>query len=596
MYFSNVTVEFPWLDQNYKMVHEPWPFKTWPRTGRALIGSNFLRIRIEDIPAEYEYTAKKDQMWTVKGAYRYARTAGLLSSKLECDADPTCYGFQFLTSSQLNGIVEQQQIPSIGIGATAGQPWLVGNPLPGDLTKPDLPFLPAYGFSDRPPTIWGLADTTWDGLLMSQKEVNWDTISKESLPNTFYFRESFDRFDIQGYRYNAMTYTRKPRTRKCLGPYPNTERLLDIRIITTPLNQPPILTAQKPFWRIQKGYSFPVPGIRLYDGDATWLSGQMEVSFLATRGAFTNPDTTGLQYVRGKGTEDIEVQIFRCSYRQCQQAIQNIRFSSVDTTGTDVITLIVNDRGNSGELGALSASISITLSLATGPYNTPPIVHIPGLPARVAHPGQRVDISGIYVEDADSDRPRWDKPYSQGLITVFMILGRGYFDVTRLRRRGLQTREDATGAELAPELPLSIKLGTADGSADEDCPCLTPNNTCPCNHWALTTYCKISGHKPDIKWAVAEVSVYLDLDDPDKTNSIDTTLVIVVDDNCNTGFSDDSGVQRPCLRDTHSLVILENIAMTTITTPLMVSPSSRCATAVPTRYRLCCHPHRAAAC
>jgi hypothetical protein len=177
-----------------------------------------------------------------------------------------------------------------------------------------------------------------------------------------------------------------------------------------------------------------------------------------------------------------------------------------------------------------------------------------------------------------------------------MILGRGYFDVTRLRRRGLQTREDATGAELAPELPLSIKLGTADGSADEDCPCLTPNNTCPCNHWALTTYCKISGHKPDIKWAVAEVSVYLDLDDPDKTNSIDTTLVIVVDDNCNTGFSDDSGVQRPCLRDTHSLVILENIVMTIITTPLMVSPSSRCATAVPTRYRLCCHPHRAAAC
>jgi len=50
---SNVTVEFPWLDQNYKItdeLHEPWPFKTWPRTGRSLLGSNILRMTIEDIP------------------------------------------------------------------------------------------------------------------------------------------------------------------------------------------------------------------------------------------------------------------------------------------------------------------------------------------------------------------------------------------------------------------------------------------------------------------------------------------------------------------------------------------------------------------
>jgi len=117
------------------------------------------------------------------------------------------------------------------------------------------------------------------------------------------------------------------------------------------------------------------------------MSNKMEVSFIASRGSFTAPDITGLDFVRGDGTLDEERQVFRCRYRDCQRAIRNVRYKSAEIPGTDVITLIVDDRGNSGELGALSASISITLSLASGPYNIPPIVQIPGLPARVAHPG-----------------------------------------------------------------------------------------------------------------------------------------------------------------------------------------------------------------
>ena len=85
---SNITVEFPWLDQNYKKdpetssftyqgadgkkefssTHVAWPFKTWPRTGRSLLGSNILRMTIEDIPMYYDYMQKDDEMWTVKGA------------------------------------------------------------------------------------------------------------------------------------------------------------------------------------------------------------------------------------------------------------------------------------------------------------------------------------------------------------------------------------------------------------------------------------------------------------------------------------------------------------------------------------------------
>ena len=558
---SNVTLEFPWLDQNAKRSEEPWPFKTWPRTGRSLLGSNILRMRIEDMPAEYSYTAQANQMWTVTGAYRYAKLE-LVQAEFECNLDPTCYGFQYLTVGQLMGIVEQQQLPSLQLGNTAGQEWL----------QPDAPFLAAGGFSDRPPTIWGLGDNaenpngiSWDKLLVD-RSINWGTITTENLPNTFFFRESFDIFDIQPYQYNAMTYTKHPKTSRCLGKFPHTEQLLDVRVLELPLNQPPIITADKPYWRIQKAYEFPVPGINMYDSDATWLRlrgeiGLMEVSFKATRGAFSFPDKTGLDFAvcpreRGQeacdGNQDELLTVFRCIYADCQRAIRQVRYRSAETPGIDVISLMVDDRGNSGELGALSASISITLSLAAGPYNMPPIVQIPGLPTRVAHPGERVDISGIFVEDVDMNKPRWDKPYAEGYMTVHMKLGRGFFDVTRLRKRGLIN---------------SLFMGTADGSTDLDCPCKndtyvgvdaagqTDGNACPCTGVRLTTYTKFSGLKEDVKWAAAEVSVYLALDRPDLRSAVDTTLVITVDDNCNTGFSDDSGVQLPCLTHTDSVVI-----------------------------------------
>jgi predicted outer membrane repeat protein len=534
---SNITVEFPWLDESgteRQGSEEPWPFKTWPRTGRSLIGSNILRVRIEDVPADYIFEEKAHQMWTVKGAYRYARLE-IGEAKLECQNDPTCYGFQYLTTNQLAGIVEQQVLPSVQLGNNAGQPWLHSNKT----------FQSAGGFSDRPPTIWGLGDTTWDELLVS-KEIDWKDLTAEKLPNTFFFRESFDRFDIQPYRYNALTFTRKEKTNICLGKFANTERLLDIRVLTMPLNQPPIISVDKPFWRIQKAYEFPVPGIRMYDGDAMWMKSKMEITFKATRGFFSFPTTNGLEFRVGDGTLDENQSIFRCLYTDCQQAVRDIRYKSVEVPGIDVISVFIDDRGNSGELGALEASISITLSLAAGPYNVPPIVQIPGLPARVAHPGQRVDISGIFVEDIDLDQPRWDKPYAEGYLTVHIEIGRGFFDVTRLRQHGLIK---------------SLKLGPADDEPDGDCPCWNassvggPAGKCPCNQWVTTQYTKISGLKRDIKWAVAQVSVYLDFDQPYITNPIDTRLVITVNDNCNTGFSDDSGVQKPCLLDTDSVVI-----------------------------------------
>lgn len=305
------------------------------------------------------------------------------------------------------------------------------------------------------------------------------------------------------------------------------------RVLKEPINQAPIVTAEKPVWRIQQSYEFFLSGIKLWDEDAARYLGKMMVTAVASRGAFTNPDTTGLEYIVGNGFQDPLEQTFLCEYFACRRALSELRYKSADVEGEDFVTVTVDDLGNSGELGAQKGSVTLYLSLASGPYNIPPTVIIPGLSERVAAIAERVDISGIFVEDLDMNKPRWDKVYPEGLMTVTMSTGFGYFDVTRLRKYGMRG---------------SLFLGPADRGVDEDCPCLTGNNTCPCNQFRLSKYFKVSGNQRDIKWVVQQVSVWL-------FDEGTTKFVVTVNDNCNTGFSDDSGVQQPCLLNSTSVVV-----------------------------------------
>ncbi|KAJ1486443.1 hypothetical protein T484DRAFT_1789626 [Baffinella frigidus] len=103
----------------------------------------------------------------------------------------------------------------------------------------------------------------------------------------------------------------------------------------------------------------------------------MAVTLEATRGAFTNPDASGLTFTTGTGVKDQLIQTFLCRYPDCQRAISEVRYQSADEAGTDVITVTVDDRGNSGELGSQVASVAISLTLSSGPYNIPPTVDIP---------------------------------------------------------------------------------------------------------------------------------------------------------------------------------------------------------------------------
>jgi hypothetical protein len=546
---ANITVEFPWLDMRYDGQDQipPWPFESWPRTGRTFLGSNILRIRVEDVPAEHGYDARADRMWTVDGAYKILRLLDLAQARDECNRDLSCYGFQWLTSAQRQQVFDQQQYPSMGFALSAGKEYLA----------PGQNFAAGLGFSDRPPYIWGLGWSHWDGL-NAPRRVDWASIlSPGDLPNAFFYRQPFGQFDIQPYSANAMTYTKVVQTRRCLGQFPYAERALDIRLLSEPINTPPTLTVEKPLWLIQQAYELSLSGLRVWDEDARryprgMYDGRFLVTLRATRGGFTNPDKTGVEYVVGSGSNDSPTQVILCEYSVCQRVLRELRYQSASEAGQDTVTVTVNDRGYSGELGAQEGSIAITLRLAAGPYNIPPTVSIPGLPARVTHLtacgsrdyaqvsagsnlrcvlGERVDINGISVGDLDINQPRWDKLYPRGKMTVTISIGSGYFDVGHIKADGLGY----------------LVLGNPDNSTDTDCPCQS-GGACPCNKCVWTSYCKFSGDLSDVQRAVRDVTVWV-------VNPGDTVLLVTVNDNCNTGFSDDSGVQQPCLTATASVII-----------------------------------------
>eukprot|EP00961_Rhodomonas_salina_P212382 2867724-Rhodomonas_salina.4 len=63
-------------------------------------------------------------------------------------------------------------------------------------------------------------------------------------------------------------------TSLCLGPVPYAEQLLDMRVLSEPINTPPVLTAEKPNWRIQRSYEFDLPGI---DHAASFMRARLEM-------------------------------------------------------------------------------------------------------------------------------------------------------------------------------------------------------------------------------------------------------------------------------------------------------------------------------
>jgi hypothetical protein len=171
---------------------------------------------------------------------------------------------------------------------------------------------------------------------------------------------------------------------------------------------------------------------------------QMRILLKCTRGAFTIAVRTNVTLVVGTGVRDPLVQ-FDAPLATAQLALRTLLFQSAAEPGVDVVDVFVSDQGNSGELGARTATARITLELFRGPYNSAPVLTADlkdramvrgGCVVKMAHPPpppQRengyVVINDIRLFDPDVDLPRWDKLTSRGLMRASLQCGVGTFDI-----------------------------------------------------------------------------------------------------------------------------------------------------------------------
>jgi hypothetical protein len=110
--------------------------------------------------------------------------------------------------------------------------------------------------------------------------------------------------------------------------------------------------------------------ITVADIDAA--SGPLSVTLSASSGAFTLSTTTGLSFITGDGTNDPTV-IFTGALVAINAALDGMTYTpAADFNGADTITIAVNDQGNTGAGGPLTASANITVIVA--PVNDAPTV------------------------------------------------------------------------------------------------------------------------------------------------------------------------------------------------------------------------------
>ena len=139
-------------------------------------------------------------------------------------------------------------------------------------------------------------------------------------------------------------------------------------LTVTAINDPPVITV--PGAQSATALSnLTIGGISVTDVDAG--SGSLQVTLSASRGTLSLSQTTGLGFTSGNGNQNASM-VFTGTLANINAALNNLVYRGVDaSTGSDTISLAVNDQGNTGTGGAQSDSktIGITLTKATQTIN-----------------------------------------------------------------------------------------------------------------------------------------------------------------------------------------------------------------------------------
>lgn len=107
--------------------------------------------------------------------------------------------------------------------------------------------------------------------------------------------------------------------------------------------------------------SLKLPAIYVYDVDS--LGDEIQVSLSVSHGTLSLASTTGLYFITGDGTQDAQM-VFLGSWAELNAVLHDVTYNpDLNYSGSDELSLVVNDLGNAGSGGAQSTSQIVPISI-----------------------------------------------------------------------------------------------------------------------------------------------------------------------------------------------------------------------------------------
>ncbi|UKJ76176.1 hypothetical protein H1Q64_21210 (plasmid) [Azospirillum brasilense] len=148
----------------------------------------------------------------------------------------------------------------------------------------------------------------------------------------------------------------------------------------TPVNDAPQITAGTTALATMKGVAVAVTGLSVSDVDAGALP--MQVTLTAGHGTLTLADAGWDAVITGNGTDSVTVRATLATINGLLGAANGLLYTANSYTGADAIRIVVNDLGNGGAGGPLTATATIGVTVA--PPNASPVLIDTNLDVAVA--------------------------------------------------------------------------------------------------------------------------------------------------------------------------------------------------------------------
>ncbi|MHA7065521.1 hypothetical protein [Azospirillum argentinense] len=148
----------------------------------------------------------------------------------------------------------------------------------------------------------------------------------------------------------------------------------------TPVNDAPQITAGTTALATMKGVAVAVTGLSVSDVDASALP--MLVTLTAGHGTLTLASAGWDAIITGNGTDTVTIRATLATINGLLGAANGLLYTASSYTGADAIRIVVNDLGNGGAGGPLTATVTIGVTVV--PPNASPVLIDTNLDVAVA--------------------------------------------------------------------------------------------------------------------------------------------------------------------------------------------------------------------